>query len=72
MKCCDPYILYICFRSIKVKVVNDQETAHSERRNSHSENGDGEITKLTITYHTKKTYRKPSEQLFPIRRPELI
>ena len=40
---------------------NDQEMAQSER-NSHSKNR----TKMTLTM---KTCRKPSEQIFPNRRP---
>ena len=48
----------------KEKVGTDQETAQSER-NSYSITRDGEkINRHSGTY-TKKTYHKPSEQLFP-------
>ena len=47
---------------IKVKVGNDQEMAQSESKNSHSKNR-GEKKIQSGTY-TKKTYCKPSEQLF--------
>ena len=47
-----------------VKVGNDKEMAQSERY-SHSKNRDGENCQVLI--NTKKTYRKPSEQLFPSR-----
>ena len=45
---------------------NDQEMAQSER-NSHSINrGVGKKLILHLGTDTKKTYRKPSEQFFPI------
>ena len=48
-----------------LKVGNDQEMVQSERY-SHSKNRGGGKTKRSGTY-TEKTYRKPSEQLLPIR-----
>ena len=50
----------------KVQVGNDQEMVQSER-NAHSKNRGVGKTKLTFRY--RKTYRKPSKQLFPNRRP---
>ena len=47
----------------KVQVGDDQENVQSER-NSHSKNRGGK--KIKKKSYTKKTYRKPSEQLFPI------
>ena len=64
------YIQNLLLMSIlhkEVKVGNDQEMAQSER-NSHSTNRRVGKNKMTGTY-TKKTYRKPSEQLFPNRQP---
>ena len=47
----------------QVKVGNAQEAGNSER-NSLSKNQDGESGTCTM-----KTYRKPSEQVFPNMRP---
>ena len=52
----------------KVQVGNNQEMAQSER-NTHSINRGWEKTKMTLSTYTRKTYSKPSEQLFPNRRP---
>ena len=55
----------LCQIYMKVQVGNDQEKAHSERL-SHSKSRGG--NKLNCQLGSKKTYRKPSEQLFPKRR----
>ena len=61
---CQPFRLYK-----NAQVGNDQEMAQSER-NSHSINrGVGKKLKWHLGTCTKKTYSKPSEQLFPNRRP---
>ena len=52
-----------------VQVGNDQEMAQSERKSHSINRGVGKKTKITPSTYTKKTYRKPSEQLFPNRRP---
>ena len=51
-----------------IQVGNDQEMGQSER-NSHSINRGVGKTKMTLRYLYQETYRKPSEQLFPDRRP---
>ena len=53
---------YVSDSDEKVQLGNDQKMAQSERK-SHSKN------KLKIGTYTKKKYRKPSEHLFPNRRP---
>ena len=53
----------------RVKVGNDQEMAHSERNQSHSQNRSGIKLNWQSGTYTKRTYRKPNEQLFPNRRP---
>ena len=50
------------------QVGNDQEMVQSER-NSHSIAEGWEKSKKTLSYLYKETYSKPSEQLFPNRRP---
>ena len=50
----------------KVQVGNDQEKVQSER-NSHSKNRGGKKLNGQLGTYTKKTFRKPCEQLFPIR-----
>ena len=52
----------------KVQIGNDQEMAQSER-NSHSINRGVGKSKMTLTYVYHEKCRKPSEQLFPNRRP---
>ena len=42
---------------------------HSQREIPISQTEDWEKTKLHLGTYTKKTYHKPSEQLFPNRRP---
>ena len=48
---------------LKAKVNNDQEMTQSERH-SHSKNRGGEKQTNVSGINTKKTYSKPSEQLF--------
>ena len=60
------YLDLIIIHSGKVQVGNGQEKAQSER-NSHPKNRGAK--KLQLGTYTYRTYRKPSEQLFPIRRP---
>ena len=63
------FIVSIGLYVIKVQVGNDQEKAQSER-NSHSKNRGGKKNKLTIRYlYLENIDRKPSQQLFPNRRP---
>ena len=51
----------------KVQLDNDQEKTQSKRiPTPKTETGK---TKLTIRYFTQRIYHKPSEQLFPNRRP---
>ena len=52
----------------KVQVDNDQETAQSERHST-LQTPRWENLNLQLGTYTKKTYRMPSEQLFPNRRP---
>ena len=51
----------------KVQVGDDQENAQSERKKKKTKS----LKKLNcyLCTSTKKTYHKPSEQLFPNRRP---
>ena len=53
---------------IKVKVGNDQEMAQSERNSDSKNRGGKKLNQQSGTF-TKKTYCKPSEQLFPNRWP---
>ena len=50
-----------------VKVGNDQKMAQSERKSYHKNRGGKKLNRQLGTY-TKKTYRKPSQQLFSNRR----
>ena len=61
------YVIYAYFAK-KVQLGNDQEKAQSER-NSHSKNRSRKKLNRQLDTCTKKTYCKPSEQLFPNRRP---
>ena len=57
--------LCIIVNGKKIQVVNDQEKAQSEKK-SHSKNRSGKThlnLQLHVRTYTKKTYRKPSEQL---------
>ena len=52
----------------KVQVGKDQEKAQSEK-DSHSKNRGGKKPNQQTGTDTKKTFRKPNEQLFPNRWP---
>ena len=49
----------------KIKVGNDQGMDHSERNSQFKNPGAKKLNKQS-GINTKKTYRKPSEQFFPI------
>ena len=56
-------------KSEMVQVGNDEEMAQSERNSKLHKPRAGEKIKCHLGTYTKNTYRKPSEQLFPNRRP---
>ena len=58
----------IVFLYENVKVSDYQEIAQSERNSHSTKRGVGKI-KWHLGTYTKKTYHKPSEQIFPNRQP---
>ena len=53
------------YQSKKVQVGNDHEMAQSERNSHSTKPRDVKKLKLNIDTYSKKTYHKPSEQIFP-------